>query len=951
MGRALCLIFFASGAAALIFETLWFRQAGLALGNTVWASALVTASFMGGLAIGNALVARYGRRIRNPLRAYALLEIIVAGTGVALVLGFPAVTAALAPWLGWFTGPTLLNALRVSSAFALLVIPSSAMGATLPLLARTLSLWDSNFGRVLGQLYGWNTLGAVVGALVGELLLVDVFGVRGTGLMAAGLELVAAAAALRLSRRLPSRNVTASPDEHRTPPTTGGGFRIGIAAFLAGSLLLALEIVWFRFLQLFIPPTSLTFAIMLAVVLLGIAGGSLAASVWLHRDPIAHRFAVLVALGGGIALVTTYSVFPLALALVPQGIDFFAAALAVFVLSVQLMMPVCFVSGLLFTLLGRALQKHIGEEARATGLLTLANTVGAMLGALAAGFLMLPRLGMERSLFVLACGYVIVAALLTGGTAARRDITARVLGWALSALAITLFPFGLMNGRYLGLVVEAWSKDGSRVVAIKEGLTETVLIFRRDLLGQPLEYRLVTNGIGMSATGLIASRYMGLFVWWPVAVHPAPRSALLISYGLGTTARALTENHDLSSIDVVDISENVLRMSGLVFPAPASNPLDDPRVKVHVEDGRFFLLTTRRRYDIITAEPPPPKTVGIVNLYSREYFQLVHDRLAEGGIATYWLPVHHLEGHETRSIIKGFCEAFAECSLWTGYGLEWMLVGSRGVLGPVGADRFARQWGDPVTGRRLRAAGLESPAQLGALFLADAAALGRLTAHDPPLEDDRPHRLSARRLRPSVLDPFYFELLDARRARERFEQSEQFGRLWPPEVREQTLMAFTVQDVLNRLFLTAPNSELQSRVADLGAILSGTNLVVPALLLMTSSVDEQQIAAAAAERGSSEPLLDELLAIGALSRRDYRTAEQGFARAEPHAAHAAILRQWRILALGLAGDVRGATRLFEEARGSIGAPASDPASWEWLGRRFGLVSADAPGPRPKRQPR
>jgi predicted membrane-bound spermidine synthase len=942
MTRALCLVFFVSGAAALLFETLWFRQAGLALGNTVWASALVTASFMGGLAIGNALVAWLGPRVRRPLLAYALLEVVVGVIGVVLVFVFPVFGALLAPLLGSARDVAALNALRVTSSFLLLLLPSSAMGATLPLLARALSSWDGNFGRVLGRLYGWNTLGAVAGALGGELLLVEAFGIRGTAFAASALELLAAGAAAGLSRRAPPPPALPPSAAEPAPAARGARPRLCAAAFLAGALLLALEVVWFRFLLLFVPATSLTFAVMLAVVLLGIGLGGLAASLWLHRKPAAHDFGAAVALGGAVAVVIGYAVFPRALA--SYGAELIWLPGEVLLVSLKLMLPVCFLSGLIFTLLGRALQERIGDETRATGLLTLANTTGAMLGALAAAFLLLPGLGMERSFFVLACGYLVVAAAIPMRTEGRSQPLVRLAAWGLAAAVVVLFPFGLMNSRYLALVAARWSKDGSRVAALKEGLTETVIIFRRDLFGQPLEYRLVTNGIGMSATGPIASRYMGLFVAWPVAVHPAPKSALLICYGLGTTARALTETPGLASIDVVDISRDVLQMSAIVFQGREADPLDDPRVRTHVEDGRFFLLTTRRKYDIITAEPPPPKTAGVVNLYSREYFRLIHDRLAEGGIATYWIPVQHLEGHEARSIIKAFCLAFADCSLWTGHGLEWMLVGSRGARGPVEAERFTHQWRDPVVGARLRAAGLESPAQIGALFLADAATLGELTAGDAPLEDDHPYRLSPRMQLPPP-DPFYRELMDARRGRERFARSELARRLWPEAMREPTLMAFTVQAALNRLFLSGLNARTVNdleTVADLEAILSRTNLVTPALWLMGSSVEEVRIAEAAAARGAREPLLDELLAIAALSRRDYRAAERGLARAEPHAAHGRILRQWRILALGLAGDTAGAGRLLGEARPWIESPGADPAPWQWLARRFGLPLARNP---------
>ena len=283
-----------------------------------------------------------------------------------------------------------------------------------------------------------------------------------------------------------------------------------------------------------------------------------------------------------------------------------------------------------------------------------------------------------------------------------------------------LFPFGLMDNRYLARVVRRFSGDGSRPLALREGLTETVLIMRKDVLGEPLSYRLVTNGFSMSGTGMVSDRYMKLFVYWPVAVHPRIDRALLISYGAGTTAQALADTAGLKSIDVVDISREILAMAPLLFPPPQRTPLQDPRVRVHVEDGRFFLATSDRRFDLITAEPPPPKNAGIVNLYSREYFQLVHDRLAEGGVSTHWLPVFILEPRDSRAIIKAFCSVFEDCSLWSGVGLNWMLAGSRGGLGAVTEEEFGRQWRDPVVGPNLRAEGLESPEIVGTTFIGDA---------------------------------------------------------------------------------------------------------------------------------------------------------------------------------------------------------------------------------------
>ena len=185
---------------------------------------------------------------------------------------------------------------------------------------------------------------------------------------------------------------------------------------------------------------------------------------------------------------------------------------------------------------------------------------------------------------------------------------------------------------------------------------------------------------------------MSLFVHWPLALKPDVSSALLISYGIGITAKTLTNFPELESIEVVDISRDILELSRDVAMFREGHPLDDPRVRVHVEDGRFFLQTVDRSVDLITGEPPPPKSAGIVNLYSREYFHLLRARLAPGGLATYWLPIYQMQPDEGRAIVRAFCDAFPDCTLWTGRGFEWMLAGSRDYSGPASAEGLARLW-------------------------------------------------------------------------------------------------------------------------------------------------------------------------------------------------------------------------------------------------------------------
>ena len=933
MNAAISLVFFASGAAALIFETLWFRQTGLLLGNTVWASSLVTASFMLGLALGNLVALRTAFRLRRPLRFFAGLELTVAVTGATLVFLLARLSAVFAPLLASLEG-FALDAVRLAGSFALLVVPAAAMGTTLPVLARSLGARDRNFGRVLGRLYGWNTLGAVAGAWCGEWFLVPAFGVQSTGLVAAGLNILAAGGAWLLDRRAAPLPVLPRPAAELPSRAT----RLGMAALLAGGLLLALEVVWFRFLTMFLDVTSTVFAVMLAVVLLGIAAGALLGSAWLGRRPADSRYAAVIALAAGAAVVVTYLLFDVRTQPAPN-------LLAV---SLRLMGPTCVCSGLLFTFLGRSLYGNAPEESQAAGLLTLSNTIGATAGSLLAGFVLLPFAGMERSFFGLALAYGLVAALAGGGTTALGKAVA-VIAWGVFASTIVAFPFGQMTARYVrDLELRYGKRTGARVAAMREGLTETVFLLREDLLGAPVRWRLLTNGQSMSTTGYTGRRYMGFFAWWPVAVRPGPRQALVISYGVGNTARSLAATPSLTHIDVVDVSSDVLALSPLIWSNPGDDPLRDPRVRVNIEDGRFFLLTSRRRYDVITGEPPPPALHGIVSLYSREYFQLMRDRLNEEGVATYWLPVHMLAPGSAYAIIQGFCDAFDDCSLWSAYGQDWMLAGTRGLASAASEEGFARQWHHPAANAALRAAGFDSPERLGATFLADATQLAELTSGTEPLVDDHPHRLDPRRRQFAAED--YVRLMEVDGARRRFETSEWIRRTWPAGWRTKTLAAFDAQQAMNDFTSARQGRKPWSRLAaEHRALREGPEALF--LWMLQTSFEEYEVAVRLQAAGSSDPAVFELLGLGALARRQYADAETLLARAESHAPHAAAIRRWRVLALALAGDRSGAARLLAESGPLRERSAGDAADWEWLaefvksgGARAALGSWDAGPP-------
>jgi len=938
----LIVVFFLSGASSLLFETLWFHLAGLVFGNGIFASAVVLSSFMGGLALGNALISRFGRDITQPVGFYAVMELTVGVWGALLVLAFP----LLAAWLGAMLQPALnkpllLNALRFCFSFLLFFLPATAMGVTLPLLVKALARRPEEFGQALGRLYGLNTLGACLGALVGETLLIAPLGLAGTGCFAAGLNLLAAGGALLVASHF--REGPARPSESAVrhfSPVSRRAQRLLWAGFLAGAAFLGLEVVWMRFLQLFVRSTSLAFAVMLAVILAGIGLGGLLAGWWLSREADGRRLAAPLALGTGLVTLAAYAAFGVTRGLslsAYQSLDWRYVAL----LSLVLMFPAALVSGLFFTALGEAIHREVGDRARSAGLVSLANTLGAMAGPLVAGFLLLPQLGMEKSLYVLGLLYLPTAVLAAGRNAPWPSFRrSRLLQAATAAfgLCLVVFPFGAMQG-YLNGACADFRKNGEVLIKTVEGVSGTVQYLRKDYLGRPLYYRLMTDGYAMASTDRSAKRYMKLFAYFPEAVLPNPRSALLICFGTGSTASALVEDRRLTSIDVVDISREILRGSRVVYPEPKTDPLADPRVTTHVEDGRFFLSAARKKYDIITAEPPPPMMAGVVNLYTREYFALMRDRLTDGGMVTYWLPVFELSERDAKAVIRAFVDVFPHASLWTGDNFNWMLVGVKKPKGPKSAADFAALWDDPVLGRGLREIALEHPAQLGALFMLDGQALRDYLGDAKPLTDNYPKRLSGIPESPQAQQAAiraHNVQMDAMASRERFARASEPTLFFPETVRDESLNWFAAQHVLN-VYLNnriAPPPPL----VGVNSILSDTDLRILPLWLMNSDATKQRLVAAYLAAGEAPTAETEFqLGVRALADRNGLLAEAKLRQAQA-LGYPNNLAPARVYILCLAGQLAEAEQLARRAFPDARTNPRARAYVQWLGRTFGLAN-------------
>jgi spermidine synthase len=696
-------VFFLSGVAALAYQVLWARLAARSLGGDAEGAAVVLALFMGGLGLGARWAARLAARVQRPARAFAALEIALGAW------------AALTPWAlervdagaGW--------SVRVLGVCAVLLPATLAMGATFPLMGRLAIEGGARGGAQTARFYGVNTLGACAGALLAPAWLMPAFGLRLGLAVAALFDLVAGLLALRA--RVAARAPATEPSASSAVPAS-----LLVATALLGATSLALEVLLTRLLIHVTGATLYAFAIVLAVFLAGIAWGSLQAREALERGDGARELARAAAWAAPLALVGL---------LVLRGYlgerDLFGSLAnrqPAQAATWRLWLFDALAAGFAFlpvTLaFGRALPAAVAaalaarprmEPERVLGSIYLANTLGALLGALAAGFLLLPVVG-PRAGVALALLPAAAAAFL-----ARAGLRAPLAGLALGALA-GLFALAPPRERDTRAIALHFGRNST--VAVEEGREEDGARVRA----------LRVNGKVEATTAPVDMRLQRLLALVPGLLHGEVRSALVIGLGTGMTAGALLDLPELESLEVFEL-EPRLPSAARHFAAWNGGLLDDPRTRVSIADGRVALAQSERRWDLITADPLHPATRGSSDLFSLEHFRAMAQHLAPGGVASQWLPLYELSTLDVRTVVATWCAAFPYTSAWlTAYDLA--LVGALEPL-PERVHAFS-----PRVAEHLAQVGVRDALALDALLVARDADLRAWSSGTAPMTLDRP---------------------------------------------------------------------------------------------------------------------------------------------------------------------------------------------------------------------
>ena len=767
--RLLALLFLASGAAGLIDQVAWLRYLALVFGNTTFATATLLAVFMAGLGLGAVLFGRLADRTARPLTVYALLEVGIGLFAIFSPRFFDGMSAAyVAVFRGAGGEPWSFALLRIGLAAVCLLPPTLLMGGTLPLVVRGLrmdpdasaegiaGIATDRIGRDTALLYGANTLGAVLGVAGAGFLAIPLFGLRASLLLSAILNLAAALGALALAGR------SSATTPVSTPAAAAGRRRTGrtllVAAALMGATSLAFEVLWTRILVFYLGSSVYAFSLILLGFLLGVALGSL--GVGRVVDRLASPLVLLAGVELGIAATAALSIWlfatlngrqiALSEALEPQG--FGVAVLAQLLAVLPVLLPPTILMGVSFPLLVRAYVSRTGRIGSDLGELYGANTLGCIVGALGAGFGLIPLLGTQSSLLAVGAVCAGIAAFFAqralaveaGADPARRPGSEhRTRRLRALALATPLLFLGLafvlpadrvilaagIFGNDLAEDLVYFHEDASAAVAIRK---------KTEAAGPYLSLELNGVNVAGSSPDLYAVQKMQGHL--PLLLGRSEGARVVhIGFGSGGTAYAVSR-HPVAEIRVVEISPAVLAASERYFGNINHGVLADRRVRVEINDGRNFLLATEEIFDAVLSDSIHPRYAGNGSLYSEEYFRIVAERLAPEGVVSMWLPMYTLTPSNFAMIVRAFENVFPETVIWYEPSAlnSFTIVTGRKLGGPWDSAALTRGFADPPIRAALADIGMRGPADLLACYLVAGEALDAFLGDTPSHVDDLP---------------------------------------------------------------------------------------------------------------------------------------------------------------------------------------------------------------------
>jgi spermidine synthase len=824
----IAVLFFLSGFTALVYQIIWVRLLTLTFGASTYAVGAVLVAYMGGMSLGSFGAARIVDCRRDQFKIYALLETAIGVYALLLPLLVQAL-GSLYIFLYQHLHPGFyeISLVRLVVSVVILALPTVAMGATLPTLCARLAADCQTAARHTAWLYGVNTFGGVAGCLCAGFVLIPRLGLDGATWFAVAFNLLVGAGALWLDRHskpatAPARGRSEKHPSRPRVPVHSGGAESGsdlelIAAvlviMLSGLAAMAYENIWTRVLTMIVGTTVYAFTTMLAAVLMGLVLGNCLYLLLKPRRPALLLAGAQVGIGLWVLLAMPHFdripfLFLKIFACTQHSWALFQ--LSRFLLLFLLLIVPTTLMGLSFPLAAQMVVRRVGESGRKIGVLYGFNTVGAIAGSFIGAFILIPFVGLQKGMLIVAIVNVLAGLLqLTLATRPRPAVRglggAVVVGLVLCA-AMLVSPWKLT---YINSGAFAYANAYERVADVRAALDAYQPIFYREgptatvaVVRSPLDTLMLTiDGKTDASTGQHADMSTQILLsHLPALFAERPHDALLIGLGSGVSLGSLLL-HPVSHVDVVEISEAVVQASNC-FRAYNHGPLDDPRVNLIVDDGRNHLERTSRRYDLIVSQPSNPWITGVANLFTREYYHLLANRLNERGVACQWVPSYLMSKEMVATIAKTFASEFPCMSIWTsGVVGDLFLIGSKSEL-KLNYTEFLERLADFGIDADLARIGMNDPGLLAKTFKLGPLGVREFLAEFPadlPLNTD---------LRPIVEFAAPRFLLAPRVARDFNERSDLTGDL----SRLLSLIAFE-KEADRRAFVRSAQAVLAARLA------------------------------------------------------------------------------------------------------------------------------------------
>ncbi|MXV76602.1 tetratricopeptide repeat protein [Candidatus Poribacteria bacterium] len=684
------LIFIFSGASGLIYQVIWMRQLTLIFGSTVFATSTVLTAFMGGLALGSYY---FGKKIdestQSPLRIYALLE---AGIG-AFCLVWPLILTVLgALYVLIHRNITsefyTLSLIRFVLTFGVLLIPSTLMGGTLPVLTRFFVKRLEQLGTNIGILYALNTFGAVIGTVAAGFFLIEALGIRWTLGVGIAINFAVAAIAIVLARKalateadepqeetqqLESEDVTHQPERFLVL------WAIGISGFCA----LAYEVLWTRIMVFFLGSTTYAFATMLAAFLFGIALGSIVLARWVDRIKQPIAIFGIAQLGIGLFALILMPAFEGLYGMSRAFQSTFGASRFWTFFSCFLVMCLpTFLMGASFPLVTKIYTGSARQLGKSIGNVYAVNTVGSILGSFCAGFILIPLLGIRPSIVLtvaLNSGIGCLLILRSGWQTETGKSLLQGIGVGMPILNAGLAIILLLTVNqplFLKSAIFKTQRPGDTLVDYNEEVDATVTTLKDD----EGVYRLYVDTNQAADASRWDSPSHRVIAHLPLLLHPRPKRALVVGFGMGLTSHSITQ-HGVQ-VDAIELSSGVLSAAQKYFTHVNENVFENPQFNYKLNDGRNHILMTKTKYDMISTGIIHPLLIaGSSNIYTADFYRLCRKILTEDGIMCQWVPLHRLPEAHYKMIVRTFVEVFPETTLWYKYTPDFViLIGTREPL-------------------------------------------------------------------------------------------------------------------------------------------------------------------------------------------------------------------------------------------------------------------------------